>query len=500
MDEKAVSKIVKERVGDYVFDFDEKNVKCSAMRTVFTYMEHAYGEDYTKKLISILNQAVGKSYFSPEYFQNDMNWVSYEVYQTIFEIAKEITGDKKFCYHAGHNYFKLHRGGNITLGKYFGSPYELYKRVPHFIRKYNTQIILKVIEMHKNRATITMALKPRFRKRAAHRYFFFQNGCNLMKGVLQSIPVLFDFPPAEVVDVTCLGHGHKVCEWKFVWKKAPLYKRAWHSIVARDYKKLMREQNEELNYTITELERKYDELLEKNKEILSYQAQIIEKEKLESAVKLLSELAHDLKTPLTMISGYAQLFRTGTIPPEEIKEYSELILDQSNRTVSIVQDLLNYLRGSPPTLNKQIMSVQSFIEEFYSEISPSLQAKNIMTNLNIDNLANANFFIDRESLKRAVYNIAKNAKEAMPDGGELALSGALIDNDVVIKLADTGIGIPKDRQEEVFKRFASNKKNGTGLGMGIAKSIVEAHNGTIRLSSQVKKGTEIIITMPVHKS
>lgn len=492
--DKEIAASVRKSIGSYKYKFDEKHTKCSGIRIGFDYVDYKYGKAEQKRLISILNQAIVEEFFTVKYFYDDSNWISYEVYQSIWEICKEMTNDKKFVYHCGKEFFRFNKGGIITLGKYLGTPQRLYKNIPKFVNKYNNQINLRVKEVLNNRATLVLSLKPLFWKRFKSKNHLVKNGCDLLKGIFEGVPTLFDYPAAESVDLKCVAMGHRSCEWKFIWKNAPLVKRLWNSIAANDYKKLLNEHNQELSNTITKLEAKLDELRDKNKEIIRYQNQLIEKEKLESSVQLISELAHDLKTPMSMVSGYAQIMMSDEVSTNQVKEYSGLISDQSRRTINIISDLLSHLKGEPPLLNKERTDVASYVEKFHSEIDAAYRGKNINVELKKNRSGDA--AIDEQVFRRALYNLCKNAKEAMPGGGNILINLDSKKNHVLIKVKDSGPGVPKNMQKEIFNRFVSYKKGSSGLGLYIVKRIIEAHDGTISLKSTPKKGAVFTIKLP----
>ena len=494
---EQIARAVKKRIGKFEFNHDDQHVRCSAIKTSLDYLELAYGRKHVDKLISILKRVIGNNSFTRKYLFDEHNWVSYETYQAILLIGRSITKDDNFCYNAGLNFFKFNKGGIITLGKYLGSPQSLYKNIPEFIKKYNNQINVNVVEVFNGRARITMSLKKKFRDRAKKRLYFHKNGCDLVKGILQGIPTLFDFPQSEVFDVKCLAKGDNLCEWIFVWKKTHIVKRYFDSIVARNYKNLMKEQNHELSTSISRLESTCNELREKNQEILGYQEKLIEKEKLESAVSMLSGIAHDIKNPLALISGYAQLLTDESTKKENIIDYSNLILKQSERTVLIIQDLLSDIKGTLPSLNKESIDVNKFILTFSSELKPGYQSGDIKIILDIKATKKTSVIIDSNHFGRVFYNICKNAKEAMPNGGLLTISTYINKDNLFVSFQDTGTGIPKEKLKTIFRRFVSYKENGSGLGMGIVKNLVEAHKGGIEVSSKIGKGTNVVIKLPL---
>jgi two-component system sensor histidine kinase HydH len=105
--------------------------------------------------------------------------------------------------------------------------------------------------------------------------------------------------------------------------------------------------------------------------------------------------------------------------------------------------------------------------------------------------------VDEDKLKQALLNLFKNAVEAMPNGGDLILAVAHSDDQVVIKISDTGSGIAPD--VDIFAPFYTTKKEGTGLGLIVVRQIIAAHDGTITFSSEPGKGTTFTVSLPVNR-
>ena len=111
-------------------------------------------------------------------------------------------------------------------------------------------------------------------------------------------------------------------------------------------------------------------------------------------------------------------------------------------------------------------------------------------------------YANKDGIERVILNIISNAVKYTPDGGKIDIYIGFVHNDAYVKIKDTGIGIPKDDVEKVFERFyrvekaRSRKMGGTGLGLSIAKEIIEQNKGTIKINSDLGKGTEVIIKIP----
>jgi signal transduction histidine kinase/putative methionine-R-sulfoxide reductase with GAF domain len=214
----------------------------------------------------------------------------------------------------------------------------------------------------------------------------------------------------------------------------------------------------------------------------------------------LSGVLHDLKTPMTIIGGYAELMAD----EEEAEERAELaagIGKQISALSSMTGELLGFARGDS---NLLIQKVQLHV--FMDEIAEGLareyaeSAKRHGTiELHIDQGYKGPIRMDEGKMKRVVYNLARNAQQAMPKGGRFTIETGLDDTEanVVLRFTDTGAGIPPDIRAVVFDSFVtSGKESGTGLGLAIVKKVVDLHGGTITFTTDTDSGTTFTITLP----
>ncbi|HEX8679855.1 MAG TPA: HAMP domain-containing sensor histidine kinase, partial [Chthoniobacterales bacterium] len=162
--------------------------------------------------------------------------------------------------------------------------------------------------------------------------------------------------------------------------------------------------------------------------------------------------------------------------------------------LAMTQELLDYARGSTE-LKKESVSIWRLMDELNQQALHLLPGQNVqfVKHLNYDGTIE----IDLARFTRVLSNLIKNAREAMPGGGILAFSTELRDGEVVLRLSDTGCGIPADILPKLFEPFVTHgKSHGTGLGMAIAKSIVDAHGGAISVASTPGNGTTVEIRLP----
>lgn len=216
-------------------------------------------------------------------------------------------------------------------------------------------------------------------------------------------------------------------------------------------------------------------------------------ERLGSIGRLLSGVMHDLRTPLTVISGYVQLMQ-GTEDAALRAEYGQTVREQFEIISAMQRDLLAYARGETAMLVRKVY-LGRFCEGIVNQYKPELAESKI--DLVVDLQNNGVAYFDEGRLSRAIGNLIRNAIEAMAEGGgTLTLTCASDDEDLMLSVSDTGPGIPKAIRTKVFEPFVTKgKKMGTGLGLANVKKIVEEHGGTVTVRSS-KKGTTFQVSIP----
>jgi PAS domain S-box-containing protein len=223
--------------------------------------------------------------------------------------------------------------------------------------------------------------------------------------------------------------------------------------------------------------------------------QLFHSEKLASIGILAAGVAHEIGNPLSAISGYTQILQSGEAESEEAREYLTAIEDQAARIQRIIEDLLSYSR---PTAGHQS---RINLNEAIPQILSMLQSQRTFKNLQVEySPANGPLEVemDRDHLAQLIVNISLNAAQAMPEGGSLAVDAERREDQAVIRLSDTGPGIPAEIQSRIFDPFFTTKTagQGTGLGLAICHRIVESLKGAIQLVSDADSGTTFTITLP----
>ncbi len=218
------------------------------------------------------------------------------------------------------------------------------------------------------------------------------------------------------------------------------------------------------------------------------------KDRLASIGRMLAGLLHDLKTPMTIISGYSQLMAACDEAPQRDK-YVEQIQRQFDLMAGMTREVLAFARGDTDLVVRKVY-LNKYTEELATQLGAAVTGRNIDFQLvaNYDGIA----YFDEQKLLRVFFNLASNAVEAMPEGGKLRVTVAQDGSDLVWTVADSGPGIPNEVKHRLFELFATARKGGTGLGLAIVKRVVDDHRGTIRCES-TPQGTTFTIRIPINR-
>ena len=167
---------------------------------------------------------------------------------------------------------------------------------------------------------------------------------------------------------------------------------------------------------------------------------------------------------------------------------------EAARLRDILDDFLRY--AGHLELRLENVDLNNLLEELADFFAPQAQLNKVQLRVK-PHIGPLVVKADPRLIKQAVLNLMLNAQQAMHGGGELILSATAGDKQAVIDVIDTGPGIPADMQEKIFQAYYSTKKGGTGLGLAMARRIVEVHRGEILIRSEVGKGTDFSIRLPV---
>jgi len=248
-----------------------------------------------------------------------------------------------------------------------------------------------------------------------------------------------------------------------------------------------------------ELRQSFNRLIDRLEESLNIQGQFV------------ADASHELRTPLTSIQGYTKLLlrRGGTIDTNLLGEALQTISDESGRLIRLVSDLLQLARadaGQAIIAQQELIDLREVVqsvEDTVTVIAPEqLEIHFISPTLPVL------VFADGDKLKQVLLNLTNNAIKATQTGGKVTVALRAVENEALLKVIDTGIGIAPTDQQRIFDRFYRVERSrtrtrtrhyggGTGLGLAIAMTIIKAHGGTIELESELNKGSTFTVRLPL---
>lgn len=225
-----------------------------------------------------------------------------------------------------------------------------------------------------------------------------------------------------------------------------------------------------------------------------FQDYLNQSEKLAMVGQLAAGAAHEIRNPLTVIYGFIQLLEQRLSDQERDRHHLPLILQEIERVNRIVTELLMLSKPSQPNYREVKLT------DVLQSILPLMKAEASLHGIEIIDHCDPQtaIHVDVEQLKQILLNLMKNSVEAMKEGGVLTVESRLDEKAVHIHVRDTGEGIPPQYLVRIFDPFFSMKEEGTGLGLPISRRMVENHGGEMQIFSNVGKGTEIVITLPLQ--
>lgn len=254
---------------------------------------------------------------------------------------------------------------------------------------------------------------------------------------------------------------------------------------------------EALNLKQRELAIKIKELEKTNKQLIEARNEVLQAEKLASIGRMASGIAHELGNPISAISGNIELLEKG-IDEAKKKEVISRLKNDVLRMDEIIRNLLDFAR---PKMNiLQRVNLKKSIEDTIELLRPQRGFERIKINLTAeDNVIE--IMGDLTQLKQVWINLFLNARDAMPEGGEIKISIKKSEPNVLVEFSDTGQGIKEEDIGKIFEPFFTTKEpgKGTGLGLTVVQRIILSMNGKINVRSEVNKGTTFSITFPLIK-
>ena len=211
-----------------------------------------------------------------------------------------------------------------------------------------------------------------------------------------------------------------------------------------------------------------------------------------------ANVSHELKTPLTSISGYAEIIKNGLVRPEDIPTFSERIYKEARRLIHLVEDIikLSKLDEESVELEKEDVDLYGLCREIVSRLAPQIHMRHVQITVEGEPVYYRGI---RQILDEMVYNICENAIKYNKDGGTVVVWAGNTLNGPKVSVSDNGIGIPQEHLERIFERFYrvdkshSKERGGTGLGLSIVKHGAILHGAKVTVESKEGEGTRMEI-------
>lgn len=218
-------------------------------------------------------------------------------------------------------------------------------------------------------------------------------------------------------------------------------------------------------------------------------------DRLAAISRVSSGVAHEVKNPLNAILLHVEVAKARLARGEtDVTQQMDTISKEILRLDRVVKTFLDFTR--PVELNLSNVSLREFVEDVVNLARPQAEASKIRIDVMQESDA-AEIRVDRDLLKQAVLNVVVNAIEAMPQGGELHFEALAGEDTAEIRVSDTGVGIPPELREKIFRLYFTTRREGSGIGLAMAFRIVQLHDGTIDFTSEPGKGTTFFIRLPI---
>jgi len=233
-------------------------------------------------------------------------------------------------------------------------------------------------------------------------------------------------------------------------------------------------------------------LLRDLREVKQLQARAQRAEHLASIGRLASVIAHEIRNPLSSIRGFTQYFTSQFRDGTDEQKYARVMISEIDRLNRVIEELLDYSR--PLTLQRREISVETILNHTIQLIQSNADGQGIRIvrefSANLPSI-----WVDSEKVTQALLNVCLNAVTAMENGGTLTITTRIVkqNGNVEITIADTGSGISEEDLPKVFDPFFTTKTSGTGLGLALVRKIIDHHEGTLSIQSQLGKGTTVTI-------
>ncbi len=282
-----------------------------------------------------------------------------------------------------------------------------------------------------------------------------------------------------------------------VTARVPQLVAAVEAVSRGNYDRVVRhEGRDELRAVADAVDRMRHELAAQIEAIRTANEEKLSSERLAVVGKMSSTIIHDFKTPMQVIRTAVELSSGPSVKQERREHYAQMIMRELDRMVGMAQDLLSFARGER-RMTRTELDMDGFMSLAVNAWRQICDPKGIQVRADCA-IARTRIAIDQDKIHRALDNIVINATEVLAAGGMITVWCRRVGDGIIIKVTDTGPGIPAEIRPQIFEPFATfGKEKGSGLGLAMAKKAVEDHGGTIGVESEPGTGTTFTITLPI---
>ena len=239
-----------------------------------------------------------------------------------------------------------------------------------------------------------------------------------------------------------------------------------------------------------------EELKKTNQRLKENSDRLVRVEKLSVMGEITSQVAHEIRNPITIIGGFANSILNKLDHCDVNYEYLKIISQEIQRVENILNNVLNFTR--PERARWEASSLNDIVNQTLDMLEKEIEENKISVGRDLSGELPL-IWINPDQIRHALVNILRNAIVAMPKGGVIQVKTHQSDGSAKLNISDTGTGIPKENLGNIFKAFYTTKPDNNGLGLTVAWEIIKNHNGSIGVESEEGKGTTFCVELPLKK-
>jgi signal transduction histidine kinase len=238
----------------------------------------------------------------------------------------------------------------------------------------------------------------------------------------------------------------------------------------------------------------FDKVRQSQQRIRELHQHLLRSERLAALGELSTQVAHEIRNPLTAIGGFARSMEAAMEPDDPNRSYLGIVVKETERLERILSEHLSFAKLSPPQF--ELGDINEVIRETTSLFSEKLTAKKVHFSMELSqDIPKA--FLDANKMKQVFINLVQNALDSISDGGSIGVTSGRLDRTIEVRFTNDGPPISPEIIDRLFVPFATTKASGSGLGLPIAYEIVYEHGGNIDVRSDAESGTVFLITLPI---